>query len=126
MIWAAALLYSTSLPMSALSAAKERQQARRERDLPGSLTISGVTYAGGGLFLGPLEQVQAQDGAGWISMQRFTLIVRKTAMPTPPAKKRTFTSSGHTWRVDEVAGQSPSSIVWIIKAIRFPDPPAGP
>lgn len=111
---------------SALSAAKERQQARRERDLPGSMVMGGVTYSGGGLFVGPLEQVQAQDGSGWISMQRYTLIVRKAVMATPPTKRRTFTSCGHTWRVDEVAGQSPSAIAWIIKAIRFPDPPVAP
>lgn len=107
---------------TALANAKERHQAKLEADHPGEMVWAGTTYAGGGLYLGPLEQVPKRDGSGWISMQRFSLTVRKSLMPTPPGKKQTFTSCGFTWRTDEVAGQSPSAIGWVIKAIRFPDP----
>lgn len=109
--------------MTAVEQARERQQLTREQRRGGSIVFNGTTYQGGALYLGPLEQVPKRDGSGWVSMQRFTIHIRKSLMPVPPAKKQTFTACGHTWRCDEVAGQSPVDIAWHIKAIRFPDPP---
>ena len=108
---------------SALQNARERQQAKLEREQPGSLVFNGTTYTGGGRDLSPFRQEQNESG-NWAPAQRITLHVRKTLMVTPPAKRQTFTSSGHTWKVAEVGGQSPTELAWIIKGIRWPDSPA--
>jgi hypothetical protein len=109
--------------MTALEQARERHQAKRERDTPGSLVFNGTTYAGGGLYLSQFKAEQNESG-NWLPAQRFKLHVRKARMATPPSKKQKFTSNGHTWKIEEVAGQSPTEIAWIIKGIRWPDSPS--
>ena len=108
---------------TALQNARERQQAKLELEQPGSLVFNGTTYSGGGLYLSPFRQEQ-NDSGNWAPAQRCTLHVRKTRLATPPAKRQTFTCSGQTWKVDEVGGQSPIDLAWIIKGVRWPDSPS--
>lgn len=108
---------------AAIAKAKERQQASRELTSPGSIVWNSTTYRGGGLYLAPSREEQ-NDAGNWKPAQRMKIHVRKSLMATPPAKREKFTCSGHTWKVDDVAGQSATEIAWIIKAIRWPDAPS--
>lgn len=110
--------------MTALDQARERQQAKRERDAPGSIVFKGKTYKGGGLFLGALKDEPHPDTGNWKPAQRMTIFVRKSLLPTPPKKRESFTCQGITFGGDGVAGQSPTSIAWIIKGIRWPAAPS--
>lgn len=103
--------------------AKERRQRTLELRQPGSIVIDATTYAGGGLYLGPYR-AELNESGNWKPAQRMKIHVRKSVLATPPAKKQSFTCAGHTFRVDEVAGQSPHEIAWIIKGIRWPDSPS--
>jgi hypothetical protein len=111
------------MSQAAIQRALEIQQAKLEELRPGEMTMDDTTYSGGGLHIGALEQVQKADGSGWVSIQRFTLHVRKSLMPSPPAKRKTFTSNDKTWRTDETGGQGPTEIAWVIRGVRFPDSP---
>lgn len=108
--------------MTPIEKARETQQATRERRSPGSIVINGTTYQGGGLYLGPVKEELSESG-NWKPAQRMTIFIRKTRLATPPAKRTSFTCQGLRFGVDEVAGQSPTSLVWIIKGIRWPDSP---
>lgn len=109
---------------TALDQARERQQAKRERDAPGSITIGSTTYKGGGLYLSPLKEEPSPTTGNWRPAQRLTIFIRKARLPTPPSKRTSFTCQGLTFGVDEVQGQSPTSIAWIIKGIRWPSAPS--
>ena len=109
--------------MSAISQAKELRQATLESRKPGTITIGSTSYAGGGLVLGPYKEEPNEHG-NWRPAQRLKIHIRKTLLATPPVKRETFTCEGHTWKVDEVAGQSPSEIAWIIRGIRWPESPS--
>lgn len=108
--------------MTPIEKARELQQITRERRLPGSIVLNGTTYRGGGLYLGPLKEEMNEHG-NWRPAQRMTIFIRKKTLVTPPAKRTSFTCQGLRFGVDEVAGQSPTSLVWIIKGIRWPDSP---
>jgi hypothetical protein len=103
--------------------AKETRQRALEQRQPGTLIIDGTSYVGGGLFLGPFRSELNGEG-NWRPAQRMKIHVRKSLLPTPPEKKTKSTCAGHTWKVDEVAGQSPTEIAWIIKGIRWTDSPS--
>lgn len=103
--------------------ARERQQVTRERLKPGSIVINGTTYKGGGLYLSAYKDEPTESG-NWKPAQRMTIFIRKSRLPTPPAKRTAYTCEGHRFCVDEVAGQSPTEIAWIIKGIRWPATPS--
>lgn len=103
--------------------ARELQQATRERRQPGSIVINGTTYHGGGLYLGPVKE-ELNEAGNWKPAQRMTIFIRKSRLATPPAKRTAYTCQGLRFGVDEVAGQSPTCIAWIIKGIRWPATPA--
>lgn len=108
---------------AALAQARERHQLHLEHTAPGSIVLGGITYHGGGLYLGPLKEEYSPSG-NWRPAQRMILHIRKARLATPPAKRTSFTCRDLTFGVDEVAGQSPDAIAWIIKGIRWPDSPS--
>ena len=104
----------------AIAAGRERHTAALTDAYPGELTYNGATYPGGALFIGGLERHPAANGSGWITLQRFSLSVRKDLMETPPPAAALFTSAGLTWKVDgEVGGQNPLHPAWIIRGVRY-------
>lgn len=108
---------------TAMDKARERQQATRELRKPGSIVIGGTTYKGGGLYLSAYKDEPTESGT-WKPAQRMTIFIRKSRLPTPPAKRTAYTCDGLRFSVDEVAGQSPTEIAWIIKGIRWPSEPS--
>jgi len=106
-----------------LAAARARHSAVFAEQHAGSITIGSTTYQGGALHLGPLKQEFSESG-NWKPAQRMSIHIPKSRLATAPAKRTTFTCRGLTFAVDEVAGQSPDAIEWIIRGIRWPASPA--
>lgn len=108
---------------TAVAAAKARHQVSAELHRSGVFTMAGRDYTAAIVFKPIIREINPNSGL-WESKQPIRITVRKTVLPTPPARKAEVVVKGVTYIVHgELGGQNASDIAWVIHGSRkLPSP----
>lgn len=111
----------SAFPSAAAAAAFDSlaQDADEGGENAGEVRISGQIYRAG-VVLGEIHHVPSQDGGGMLRRQLAHVTVRKTLLPSPPAKDALVTVNGIEFKIDYVDGQNSTDAAWTLQAVRFP------
>jgi hypothetical protein len=107
------------MTLATIQAAKTRQQKALSAAFGGSFMIGSTVYQAA-ITEAAVSQVPAADGMGFRPVQQINIAVLKTLLATAPASGSSVTAKGKTWKVDSVAGQDATEVVWQITAVHFP------
>jgi len=98
------------------------KEGGKEQLQPGTISISGTNYECA-VHLGKVEYRMDAESGNWKAWQTLTATVKKSLMPTAPAKKTVVVFKSVNYKVDDVGGQNSTDLVWILKADRkLPSP----
>lgn len=103
-------------PLSAITAARRRQQDSLAESSPGTVTIAGTPYEGAQVSVTPGELISGDGGTR--DAEQLTVRLSKTLLATAPSRKTQITYNEVVWTIRNVSGQESWAQEWVIRAQR--------
>jgi len=107
------------MTLNAVQKARQRTQASREVVRPGNVTIAAKSYAAA-VEIQEARPEQRSDGEGTIIVQRAIARVRKSLLPTAPARGTAIGIGALNFTVESTGGQNATDIAWVLHLTRLP------